>query len=259
MSQRKNEIDEALGIIAPLLQESEPGKGAAEAVVVLVGGALLDLARIADAVAKLSEFELTKIGELLHIGGPDITDEERETIEALRRGDVRVVTVVRDPNTDPKEDGPIAWLEINKLGDGDGMPPIDPDCRVDLWGANKDGPHERGGWRGRAREADWANPLYTHWRPALAWHDWDGSTKEGPDVPAGCVVDIKFRATRPEHDEMRLAVRPNEYNWKNEGRPNNADIVGWRVSAANWINFYLDYQATLTNMKAQAAEATAKG
>lgn len=59
---------------------------------------LIDINRIANAVEKLSNFELTKVGEVVfgtteHTEGLDLTPEEIETIKALRAGDARVQLV----------------------------------------------------------------------------------------------------------------------------------------------------------------------
>lgn len=84
-------IVKAVGDIINEMAETEPNKREiATALHLLVGGALIDLRTIANAVAKLSTFEIDKVGEMLHVG-PNFTAEEVETIEALRRGDIVTV------------------------------------------------------------------------------------------------------------------------------------------------------------------------
>jgi len=68
---------------------------------ILVGGALCDLRRIAAAVEKLSNFNLTRVGDVVfgsteQTTGLDLTPEEAETIEALRRGDIVVLPSGKD-------------------------------------------------------------------------------------------------------------------------------------------------------------------
>jgi hypothetical protein len=95
----KNSIDALVGAV---MRKDE--EGAATASIILLGGVLLDLRNIANAVEKLSNFELTKIGEIVlgssnpraEFGRDEMVDmaltaDEAETIEALRRGDIVVV------------------------------------------------------------------------------------------------------------------------------------------------------------------------
>lgn len=64
---------------------------------VLIGGALADLRVIANAVEKLTKFEITKVGEILQAGVPEgaheigLTMAEYQTVMALRAGEVQVV------------------------------------------------------------------------------------------------------------------------------------------------------------------------
>src|SRR5688572_12232198 len=75
---------------------------------ILVGGVLIDLRTIANAVEKLSNFELTKVGDIVLGGSPhhdtELTAEELETIEALRRGDIVVVNKTHDTPLTPAHD-----------------------------------------------------------------------------------------------------------------------------------------------------------
>lgn len=90
-----NVVGERIANLSNALEHGNE-KEIGHAVIVLLGGALLDLRIIATAVAKLSTFEVDKIGEILHVG-PKFTAEEVETIEALRRGDI-VVSLVPEQN-----------------------------------------------------------------------------------------------------------------------------------------------------------------
>lgn len=76
--------------------ESDDEKAAMRHAIILLGGAAINLETIANAVEKLSNFNLTRIGDVVfgsteQTTGLDLTPEETETIEALRRGDIMVV------------------------------------------------------------------------------------------------------------------------------------------------------------------------
>jgi len=89
--------------------------------VVLVGGMMIDLARIADAVEKLATYEGdTALDEAsgARVTLMGLTTEEADTIEALRRGDI-VVTAPDQP-TPWKE-----WLGV-------GQPNVEPHTLVDV-------------------------------------------------------------------------------------------------------------------------------
>lgn len=61
-----------------------------QTVTLLAAGVLIDLRTVANAVAKLSTFEIDKVGDILRVG-PVFTAEEAETIEALRSGKLEVI------------------------------------------------------------------------------------------------------------------------------------------------------------------------
>lgn len=70
---------------------------AQSALTVLVGGALIDLRIIANAVEKLSNFKLERVGDVVlgsaeQTEGLDLTVGEAQIIEQLRAGDIRVVS-----------------------------------------------------------------------------------------------------------------------------------------------------------------------
>jgi len=132
----RNDIDDALGMLADvLITEHEGGttdpKETLGPLVVLVGGALINLERIADAVEKLAKFEYIQIGEIAYGGDPvnnpfgeqakaygSLTADEVETIEALRRGDITVVMA--------KQEAP--WTGWH----GVGIPNVEPYVLVDV-------------------------------------------------------------------------------------------------------------------------------
>jgi hypothetical protein len=96
-------IVSALAALTGQFGKEEPDmKVLSESLTILVGGALIDLRTIANAVEKLSNFKLERVGDIVlgtteHIEGLDLTPEEIETIEALRRGDIRTVST-SDPD-----------------------------------------------------------------------------------------------------------------------------------------------------------------
>jgi len=102
---RTEDIDSALATLANAVASGENANPheIMGPVTILLGGALIDLNRIANAVEKLSRFEITKVGEVLMGSSDGLTVEERQTIEALRRGDIQVVS------TPPKPERP--WTE----------------------------------------------------------------------------------------------------------------------------------------------------
>lgn len=219
-----NNVDATITSLIDAFKSDDENRAFTE-VMVLVGGALIDLRRIADAVSKLSTFEVTKIGELLHIG-PDFTPEQVELLRALERGDIKVVPVIKDPNTDPRFDGEYPWLGI------DGQPPIEPYDRVEVWAPAAPGEDTPNIWRGPAAEVEWVGGKWSFWRRSPAWIDWEGSNANGPAVPANTLVDVRHRHnSRGSRIPDRLGVSPVDVQWLNTGRPTNADVVEWRISA----------------------------
>lgn len=164
----KADIEQAIiNLGAAIIDAGQPGvapdtETIAHSLQVLVGGALIDLNRIADAVEKLTTFNLQRVGELVVANfGDELTEgvntvlspEERDTIEALRRGDI-VVNVVpgRDVHANaysptPVDDGP-DWIVWN--GDRPNPPDLQPYDVVEVMfsngGENMTGPANTFAW-----------------------------------------------------------------------------------------------------------------
>lgn len=233
--------------------KSEDEDGAIRGFVVLIGGALADLHAIAVAVEKLAHFEITGVGEVLH-GSTEpgsfagkveeannvLTTEEWELIEALRRGDIKTAVIHTDPNSDPQFDDGGPWYP-NTV-----HPPLEPYTMVQVW---KHGGHTETRW---ANTVAWGKPdVWAFWRLSPDWVEWEGQNAMGPkDIPANVLVDIRFRKpSAGERNPDILGISPVAWNWQNEGRPTNADIVAWRYSAKQPVLQFLRGNENVTEVQ----------
>lgn len=79
---------DVLGLVTAIANNDDVRAG--HHLTVLVGSVILDLKRVADAVEKLAK---SNPDPTAPVSLRDLSPEERETIEALRKGDIKVVAV----------------------------------------------------------------------------------------------------------------------------------------------------------------------